>query len=183
MRGIAIPRLRSLVRSLATVFALALLAAPGARAEHHEAQAGQAAPAVEPERKPWDQARMQGLAGQLAQAVDEVREAFRREPGYRDPSNPHRRAFQQMDQILKSLRSSTRQLAARLETGGGYEDTLGIARKIGQLLNDAEVEGRKIMTSEWMAQRVVPAKQLLNEIAPYYGRGPLYDPQTLEKVD
>jgi hypothetical protein len=172
MRSIALVR----IRSLATVFALALLAAPGARAEHHEAQAGhaEAAPAAEPERKPWDQARMQELSGQLAKAVDEVRQAFRREPGYRDPSNPNRRASERMDEILKSLRSSTRQLAAKLESGGGYEDTLGVARKIGQLLNDAEVEGRKLMTSEWMEQRVVPAKQLVNEIAPYYGRGPLY---------
>lgn len=181
MRSIATSRSTALL----ALVALALCAAPTARAQQPEAagaSAAEGAPAPS-ERKPWDQARMQDLSSQLVTALSEVRKAYRREPSYRDPSNPNRRASQNMDQILKSLETSARQLAAKVKAGGGYEDTLGVARKIGQLLNDAEVEGRKLMTSEWMQQRVVPAKQLLNEIAPYYGRGPLYDPETMKRID
>ena len=50
------------------------------------------------------------------------------------------------------------------------------------LLVDADVEGRRIMTTEWVNERVRPAMATINEIAPFYGSGPLYDPETQQKL-
>lgn len=147
-------------------------------AEQHEPEAAAAAP----QRKAWDQERMTQLSADLAKAMAAVRQSFRREPGFRDPSNPNRRANQRMGEILRALEQSCRQLSNKIKAGGGLADTEGIARKIGSLLNDAEVEGRKIMTSVWMEEKIVPAKKLINEIAPYYGSGPLYNPETLKRM-
>lgn len=169
--------------------ALLALAPLAARADHHEkgaAEAGDAekdAAAASDARKPWDQARMTELSIDLAKAMSEVRQAFRREPSFRDPNNPNRRASQNMEQTLRLLETSTRQLRNRIRSGDGFDETLGIARKIGSLLNDADVEGRKIMTSVWLDQRIKPAQQLINEIAPYYGRDPLFDPDTMQRID
>jgi hypothetical protein len=162
--------------------AVLTLAVLPASATHHEASE-QAKPAAAGERAPWDQARMTELSDQLATAMSELRRAFRREPGFRDPSSPNRRATQSMDQTLRLLEQSARQLRNRVSGGAGFEETRNIARKIGSLLNDADVEGRRIMTSVWLDERIRPAMKLINEIAPYYGSGPLYDPETLQKLD
>jgi hypothetical protein len=157
---------------------LLALAPLRAGAEHHEDP-----PEAQPERKAWDQESMSQLSGELAKAMSAVRQAFRREPGYRDPNNPNRRAMQKMEQTLKSLERSTRQLHNRVKAGGGFQETEPIARRIGMLLNDADVEGRKIMTSTWMDKEIQPAMKLINQIAPYYGSGPLYDPETMQRLD
>ena len=163
------------------VAALALAATP-LWAESHEEPADAAEPADAP-RKAWDQEQMTDLSAQLTKAMGAVRQAFRREPSFRDPNNPNRRASQNMDQTLRALETSARQLHARVSGGGGYQETLGIARKIGTQLNDAQVEGRRIMTSHWMDERIRPAMALINEIAPFYGSGPLFDPEAMKRID
>lgn len=50
-------------------------------------------------------------------------------------------------------------------------------------MNDADVEGRRIMTSVWLDERIRPAMKRINEIAPCYGSGPFYDPETMQKLD
>jgi hypothetical protein len=169
---------------LAAVLAAATLTPAPALvwAESHEETHDDASPGDTP-RKTWDQERMTDLSAQLTKAMSEVRQAFRREPSFRDPNNPNRRASQNMDQTLRALETSARQLHARVQGGGGYQETLGIARKIGTQLNDAQVEGRRIMTSHWMDERIRPAMALINEIAPYYGSGPLFDPEAMKRID
>ena len=165
--------------------ALLALAPLAAGADHHEkGEAGEAATdaAAAGERKPWDQARMTELSIDLAKAMSAVRTAFRKEPSFRDPSNPNRRSNQNMEQTLRALETSARQLRNRIQGGGGFDETRGIARKIGSLLNDADVEGRRIMTSVWLDERIKPAQQLINQIAPYYGSGPLFD-ENMQRID
>ncbi|MCZ6783715.1 MAG: hypothetical protein O7G30_10455 [Proteobacteria bacterium] len=154
-----------------------LLVAPPALAEHHEAAADA------DDRKPWDQQEMTELTTELSQSVRAVRRAWRKDPAFRNPENPNRRASKRMDQILRDLDRSTGSLAATVNGGGGLEETQGTARRIGMLLNDADVEGRRLMTGVWMAERVQPAMELINRIAPYYGSGPLYDPETMQRLD
>jgi len=169
---------------LATALAMAftfLLAAVPALAEHHEAEAK--AEGETSSRKPWNQQAMTDLSSQLAESMSALRKTFRKEPAFRSQEAPGRRAAHQMEQTLRKLETSTRQLRSRVAGGAGFEETQGIARRIGMLLNDADVEGRKIMTSAWMAESVQPAMKLINEIAPYYGRGPLYDPETMQRLD
>jgi len=146
-----------------------------AGAAHHES--------AETAAKAWDAERMTQLTGDLAKAMGEVRTSFRQQSGAMEPRSPKSRSGKNMDDILKDLARSSRQLHAQVKGGAGAEETQGIARKIGTLLNDADVVGRQIMTTAWTAEKIRPAMALINEIAPYYGAGPLYDPASLQRLD
>ena len=69
---------------------------------------------------------------------------------------------------LKVLEQSCGQLAARLEGGDGHAETLNIAKKIRSLVRDARTEGRKFMTTQQTDERVDPANQAIDSLAPYY---------------
>ena len=71
-----------------------------------------------------------------------------------------------MEQTLRNLEIATRRLHNRVRAGNDFEGTRGTARRIGVLLNDADMWGRRIMTSAFLAERVQPAMKLINEIAP-----------------
>jgi hypothetical protein len=152
-------------------------------ASQPEKASADAEPVPESERKAWDAEEMTRLSAELNRAVREVRRAWRRDPAFTDSTNPNRRAALRLDQTLRNLDQRTTQLASRVQGGGGYDETFNIARNIGVLLNDVDVEGRRIASSQFMEARVRPAMELVNEIAPYYGSGPLYDPASLQRVD
>ena len=170
MRSMRVKRLLAVAMALALSPILAAAEEPEAAADANG-------------RKPWNQEQMTDLTGQLSRAMREVRQAYRREPVFRDSHNPNRRAAMRMDEVLRNLARASTQLHNRVKSGGGFEETQGIARRMSMLLNDADVEGRRIMTSVWMDQRVQPAMVLINEIAPFYGSGPLFDPETMQRLD
>jgi len=168
----------------AALGALLAFAPLAAVAEHHEGTPASEEPAAEgPPTQEWNQERMTELSGELATAMAQLRRTFRKEPGFRNPQSPNQRAVHNMEQTLRSLELSTRKLSNQVKGGAGLEDTRGTARRIGTLLNDADMWSRRIMTSVWVEERVRPAMKLINEIAPYYGSGPLYDPETLQRLD
>ena len=171
---------------LATALLPLLAPTSGFTAHHESAESTEAQEGAEPEageRKPWDQERMTELSGELADATSALRRAFRQEPTFRNPKTPNRNAVHQMEQTLRNLEIATRRLHNRVSAGNGFEGTRGTARRIGVLLNDADMWGRRIMTSAFMAERIKPAMELINAIAPYYGSGPLYDPETMQRFD
>ncbi len=140
-------------------------------------------PVAEADRKSWDAEEMTRLTGELATAIRDVRAAWRREPAFRDSSNPNQRSALRLDQSLRDLDQRTRQLHTRVKGGAGHDETLNIVRNIRVLLNDIDVEGRRVMTSQWMDDRVRPAMVLINEIAAYYGSDALFDPETMQRID
>ena len=140
-------------------------------------------PVAEADRKSWDAEEMTRLTGELATAIRDVRAAWRREPAFRDSSNPNQRSALRLDQSLRDLDQRTRQLHTRVQGGAGHDETLNIVRNIRVLLNDIDVEGRRVMTSQWMDDRVRPAMVLINEIAAYYGSDALFDPETMQRID
>jgi len=149
-----------------------------------ESEKAEAAPVVaEAERKAWDAEEMTRLSAELMRAVRNVRDAWRKEPAFRDPQSPQRASSMRLDQNLRSLDQRTTQLASRVKGGGGYDETINIARNIRTLLNDIDMNARGIMTSEWMDEQIQPAMVLINEIAAYYGSDALFDPETLQRTD
>ena len=162
--------------------ALLALTLPTGCASQPESQGSEAAPAVASERKAWDAEEMTALTGELAESVREVRRAWRREPTFRAP-NTANRASMELDQRLRQLDRRTTQLHTRVKAGDGYEETLNIARNIRALLNDVDVLGRRIMTTKWMHDRVRPTMELLNQVAAFYGKDALFDPETLQRTD
>jgi hypothetical protein len=135
------------------------------------------------ERKPWDQEGMTTLTADLARSVRAVRRAWRREPGFRNAKNVQRGSTTRMDQTLRQLDQRTSQLAERVSSGAGFDDTRNNARNINVLLNDLDMQSRGIMTSKWMQEQVRPAMALINQIAAYYGRDALFDPETMQRKD
>ncbi len=131
----------------------------------------------------WDQARMTQLTSDLAKAIAAVRTSFRNDPVMNSPDSQKRRSAAQMSDILRNLERHCRSLATQVERGGTADDTRGTAQRIGTLLRDANQVGRRLMTSAWTDQRIKPAMELINEIAPYYGKGPLYDTERMEMLD
>jgi 3-methyladenine DNA glycosylase AlkD len=116
----------------------------------------------------WDQAKVSELAKQLSVAITEVRTVALKEPALRDREAPNRRAADQYLSTLKRLETSCRQLARKLEAGEDREQTMGVARKIGTQLRDAQEFGRRSMTTEQQWLTVDPAVALINQLSPYY---------------
>jgi len=164
------------IRSTCLVAATIILILPSIGiAKHHETKAD--------ERRPWDQAAMQDLTTKLSRAMRDLRRAYRSEPTFRDQNSPNRHAALRMDESLQQLERNCTQLASRVAGGAAFEETQGVARRIGMLLNDVDMWSRRLMSSAWTDERVRPAMKLINEIAPFYGSGPLFDPETMERVD
>jgi len=158
------------------VFALLLVPALAGAAHHEAAEAAGGAP------KAWDQAAMTQLSEQLWNQLGDVRDAFRKDPQYSDGVSSAERAASQLADTLKHLESSARQLRDQVKAGKTMEETRPVAQKIGSLLRDADVESSKLMATKWTQERVKPAMETLNQIAPYYGAGPLYDTETMERI-
>ena len=169
---------RSRVRWTLRTLLLLLLAPTPALAAHHEgAEAGTDG------RKPWDAERMTALSAELATSAAQIRRTFRKDPNFRNPKTPNQNAVHQMEQTLRNLEITTRRLSKQVKAGGTADSTQGTARRIGMLLNDADMWGRRIMTSAFTEEQVRPAMKLINQIAPYYGSGPLFDPETMQRLD
>ena len=116
--------------------------------------------------KAWNQEEVTAHAKALHVAVKEVRKSMRREST--GSLAAQGRARQQMLEILKVLEQSCGQLLARLEGGAGRAETLNIAKKIRSLVRDARTEGRKFMSTQQTDERVAPADQAIDGLAPYY---------------
>lgn len=127
------------------------------------------------EFKEWDQAEVGRLAHELTSQVTKIRNAFRSNPTVGNLANMNQRASKSFSDTLRLIERSARQLAARVDGGGGREEALPIARKIGTLLRDASEEARHIMSDAWTEEQVVPAQRLVDQLAPYFGAEPLYD--------
>lgn len=184
--------------SLVLAAALTLLASatPAAFASHHEA--GEAdAPEASSAKQPtdegytdpdvpalaWDAEKMTELTARLSKEVRAVRNAYRQSPNYNNDRMPNQRTAAEMYDTLKTLDQNCASLAKRVEKGGDAEKTRGLARSIGELLNDVDQYSRKLMMQDWTAEKARPAMETINEIAPYYGRGPLYDVENMTKLD
>lgn len=182
-------------RALRAVAVLLAAASLGCATSGPDEQAAEAAPAVaaagdaaqataedvEPDLA-WDPERMTQLTAELSKAVSAVRDSFRNDPLMNTPDSSKRRSALQMNDLLRNLDRQCRSLAAQVKSGKGRADTSGTARRIGTLLRDANELGRGLVTSEWTDQRIRPAMELVNQIAPYYGRGPMYDMETMTMI-
>ena len=139
------------------------------------ASAGAATSQSDPiERKAWNAEEVQGLADQLAKELTDARHAVRKEAGFKSATSGSDRAAQQFDEKLRLLEKSAKQYAARVRGGGGFEETSGIARKVGVQLRDLEVLGRRLLITKPTLETLNAAQRTVNQLSPYYGTAPLY---------
>ncbi len=130
--------------------ALALTAAPG--------QAQQAK---------WDQDRVTELAVQLSDVVADLQRAFRRLPRPDIGSMQSRARFVFADH-LRVLRTETRALAAQLEAGAGFEETLPIARRSRRVVRDLRAEARRMQLVQPALGMAEKAEEIIAQLAPFY---------------
>ncbi len=126
------------------------------------------------DRKAWNAEEVQALADQLAKELTEARHAVRKETGFKSSASGSDRAAQQFDEKLRLLEKSAKQYAARVRGGGGFEETSGIARKVGVQLRDLEVLGRRLLITKPTLETLNAAQRTVNQLSPYYGTAPLY---------
>lgn len=157
--------MKRVFRGSAIFFSILLFLAWAAAAP---AQQGQA------ERKPWNADEVKGLADQLATEFKDARQTARREVGLQNVSTGSDRAAKQFMDKLRLLEKSATQYAARVNGGGGFDETVGIARKIGVQLRDLEVLSRRLHLIKGTTDAVAAAHKTINQLSPYYGASPLY---------
>jgi Tfp pilus assembly protein PilV len=119
-------------------------------------------------REAWNQQTVTALATELADATKALKQTLRKDPDLRDGYRQGDPVVSRYANAIDGIDRSARQLAKRLAAGEGYEETLGVAKKIDGLVREAEVQGAKIMTTVWMEEKLRPVEDLLARLGRYY---------------
>ena len=122
---------------------------------------------VSAELTPWDQAKVAELGRELATTMSAARQTALKEPTLQNPLSG-RLAAERFLSTMRQLETSTRQLAKKLEAGEDREKTEGTGRRIGSLLRDAQEDGRQLMISQTLREKIEPVVDVINRLSPYY---------------
>ena len=115
----------------------------------------------------WDQERVTELAVQLAVTTRGLRREIRRSMPSDISAMQANRRHRLIDH-MRVIQSETRFLAAELEAGQGFAETLPIAQRIDRLVDRAVVDGRRLFLPKPVQQRIDEANELLEELRPFY---------------
>lgn len=137
---------------------------------------------VEIEPKPWNQDEMKELTARLKKQLRDVKDTFRNSALATYGGTPQAAAADKLYSTLQVLDRVGRQFASNIDSGKGRKETENIAKNIGSLLRDAEVESRKLASDYFVKQKVRPAMETINAIAPYYGVSALYDVDRMQML-
>ena len=155
-------------RAFQIVSALVLVAMAGAAgaaspgsAEHQDAQPAAA----------WDQAKVTGLASELASAVAGIRDAARKESPMSIGSGQSRSWHRLLDD-LRIIESEAKHLARALAAGEGHDETLPVIERIDVLRDSAVEEGRRVFLSGFVLKKIEVARAVVEKLRPYYGLPP-----------
>lgn len=118
----------------------------------------------------WEQARVTGIAENLAKAVDALYDLEYKAPqaftsGFAGGGNAH---HEFMDR-LRRLRHETRHLASSLEKGASAQATRGSVRHIKELNDDLARYGRMIEFVNPVLNQFAAFEDLFRQLTPYYG--------------
>jgi hypothetical protein len=79
-----------------------------------------------------------------------------------------RLAAERFLRTMRQLETVTRQLAKKLEAGEDREKTLGTGRRIGTMLRDVQEDGRQLMITQTLREKIDPVVDVINRLSPYY---------------
>lgn len=148
-------RIRTPLWTLAALVLAAALVVPPARAELAK----------------WDQARVTGIANDLAKAVKHLRSVTRKEPPA-TLGQAGRVAFYQFQDELGSIESSSRRLTKALQDGKGREQTYPTYQRMMASVRNAAEEARRANVSENVLNAIAPCSDALRRLRPYYEEEP-----------
>jgi hypothetical protein len=167
--GRARPRIAARCSPLALLALFALAALDSACQSTEAGTAKSRSAAREIDQVAWDQPEVVRLTAQLSKQTTAVRQALRKEPTFQDQARMQSKAGFRLMETLRVLETSTRQLAARAEKGGGLEETLPVVKKIGSLLRRARDEARSQMLAAPTLAAIAQARETLRALSPFYG--------------
>jgi hypothetical protein len=122
----------------------------------------------------WDQARVTGIAQQLAAACDAWEEAVRGQPDGARLGSGDAEDYLEMQQRSRFLREQSASLAAHLKDGKGREQTVHSYQALKEGVDDTEEAARRAFLAGPSLDAWSTVADLLRQIAPYY------DPKALE---
>jgi hypothetical protein len=115
----------------------------------------------------WDQARVTGIAKQLADASEAWWMAVREQPDI------FGEALEPKAQVLKE---QSRALAGHLEKGKGHDQTRGMYLSLKESIDDSEVEAQRAELEEQSMAAWAKVADLWRQLSPYY------DPKALDET-
>lgn len=119
------------------------------------------------ELAPWDQAKVAALAKQLAEATSALYDTiYKQQPPTR--GSMQSRAYHQLRQKVRVIRLEAGSLAGSLGKGEGFEETEPIYESLMEMVRDARQTSQRLFTTADVQQKATAARQILNELTPYY---------------
>jgi hypothetical protein len=115
----------------------------------------------------WDQAKVTGLAKELATATDALHETFLQQP----PPNlgsMQSQSYHRLKQFVRLLHSEAGALVRSLEAGEGREQTAPMYETLMSLVRSARDEAGRVFVTKDVGERAAAVRRVLNRLGPYY---------------
>ncbi|HVH04424.1 MAG TPA: hypothetical protein VNE71_00315 [Myxococcota bacterium] len=115
----------------------------------------------------WDQARVTSLSKSLVGAVDDLYDAFFKQP--RVVTTPSAiRNYDRLKREIRHIKQVARGLHGDLQRGEGREDTQKAYESLVSSVNWARERARSVFTTQDVNAKADVARQTLEEIGKYY---------------
>jgi hypothetical protein len=118
------------------------------------------------ELAPWDQARVNALAQQLADKTRELYDAIYRQP--QPVAGTQRKDYFKLKREVRHLKNEARDFAGDVASGAGREETEPGFEALMSSARWAAQEARSVFTVKQVNDLAAEARGLLNELAAYY---------------
>jgi hypothetical protein len=115
----------------------------------------------------WNQEEVTAIAQQLEQATKDLYDSFYKQPTQGIGSG-QARAYLELKQQLRRIRTEARHLAAALGKGEGHDETLPIWRNLMEEVRRAQENARRVYSTGPVTERANTAREALEKLAPYY---------------
>jgi len=131
----------------------------------------------------WDQEKVAALAKQLNDAANNLYSTFYKQPPPQAGSGQST-AYRKLKQKMRRIQMEARELDRELAKGDSREDSQDVYDNLMQLVRDASIDARSVFTTADVQNAASTARQILNQISPYYDPDaqPLQSQQRTESV-
>jgi hypothetical protein len=115
----------------------------------------------------WDQARVTGIAKELATASDAFEQTVRKQPGGTVGSGDAENVFG-MQQETRALSEQSRALAGHLAAGKGHDETANYYKRLKESADDIAENAQRSNLDEPTMDAWAKVADLMRQLAPYY---------------
>ncbi len=117
----------------------------------------------------WNQEQAATMAADLAQALNGLRDALRREPDSSIVPGGGSRQKHRVRDRLRLMETESKYLASQLRDGRGRDETLPVFKRINEIRRDTADDARRMFLQEPVLAKIDAAREPLEELAGFYG--------------